>query len=139
MIKRNPVLRVVTKILFAPIILYGLYVQFHGDYGPGGGFQAGVIVAAAFILYGIVFGLDELKKLTPMPLVTALMAAGGLLFAGVGVAGIVAGDEFLNYNHLAHEMVHGQHVGIILVEFGVGMTVSSVILGLYVAFAGYGR
>ena len=39
------ILRVVTKILIAPILLYGLYVQFHGDYSPGGGFQAGVIFA----------------------------------------------------------------------------------------------
>ena len=61
----NPILRVSTKILFAPIILFGLYVQFHGDFGPGGGFQAGVIVASAFILYSIVFGVDEGKKLFP--------------------------------------------------------------------------
>ena len=46
----NLILRVCTKVLFTPIILFGLYVQFHGDFGPGGGFQAGVIVAAAFIL-----------------------------------------------------------------------------------------
>ena len=51
----NPILRISTKILFAPIILFGLYVQFHGDFGPGGGFQAGVIVASAFILYSLVF------------------------------------------------------------------------------------
>ena len=61
--KTNPILRVISKTLFAPIILYGLYVQFHGDFGPGGGFQAGVIIAAAFILYGMVFSLEELKQL----------------------------------------------------------------------------
>ena len=60
--KNNPVLRVCSKLLFAPIILYGLYVQFHGDYGPGGGFQAGVIIAAAFILYGMIFSLKNLKR-----------------------------------------------------------------------------
>ena len=53
----NPISRISTKILFAPIILFGLYVQFHGDFGPGGGFQAGVIVASAFILYSLVFGI----------------------------------------------------------------------------------
>ena len=47
----DPILRVCTKIIVGPIILFGLYVQFHGDYGPGGGFQAGVIVAAGFILH----------------------------------------------------------------------------------------
>ena len=48
------VLRVTIKLLFAPIILFALYVQFHGDYGPGGGFQAGVIFAVAFILHALV-------------------------------------------------------------------------------------
>ena len=56
--QENPILRVSAKILFTPIILFGLYVQFHGDFGPGGGFQAGVIIASAFILYSLIFGLD---------------------------------------------------------------------------------
>ena len=38
------VLRVVTKLMVGFIILFALYVQFHGDYSPGGGFQAGVIL-----------------------------------------------------------------------------------------------
>ena len=64
--RENPVFKIVSKILFGPIIIYGLYVQFHGDYGPGGGFQAGVIVAAAFILYSIIFGLERVRKLMPV-------------------------------------------------------------------------
>ena len=55
----DPILRVCTKIIVGPIILFGLYVQFHGDYGPGGGFQAGVIVAAGFILHSLIFGLKS--------------------------------------------------------------------------------
>ena len=43
-------------------MLFALYVQFHGDYGPGGGFQAGVIFAASFILYGIIYGIERLRK-----------------------------------------------------------------------------
>ncbi|MCE2517997.1 MAG: cation:proton antiporter, partial [Alphaproteobacteria bacterium] len=81
----NAVYRVTTKVLFAPIILYGLYVQFHGDFGPGGGFQAGVIIAAAFILYGIVFGMRAVKTLAPPSIVAALMAVGVLIYGGVGV------------------------------------------------------
>jgi len=54
--RHHLLLRVITKLLVGPIILFALYVQFHGDYSPGGGFQAGVIFAVAFILFGIVFG-----------------------------------------------------------------------------------
>ena len=49
--RHDLVLRVVAKILIPFILLFALYVQFHGDYGPGGGFQAGVIIAAAIIFY----------------------------------------------------------------------------------------
>ena len=135
--KNNPVLRVCSKVLFAPIILYGLYVQFHGDYGPGGGFQAGVIIAAAFILYGMIFSLKNLKKVTPPSVVHALMGIGALIYGGVGVVTFLNGGEYLNYNYLAVDYAKGQHWGIILVEFGVGLTVASTILGLFMAFAGF--
>ena len=62
----NVILRIVSKFLIPLIFLFGLYVQAHGDYSPGGGFQAGVIFAAGFILYGLVFGLDELKRGVPL-------------------------------------------------------------------------
>ena len=133
----NPVFRVTTKVLFAPIILYGLYVQFHADFGPGGGFQAGVIVAAAFILYGIVFGLREVKSVAPPGVVHALTAVGVILYSGVGVASLLLGGNFLDYGTLSGDFAAGQHKGILLVELGVGVTVTSVMLALYYAFAGY--
>ena len=135
--KHNPILRVTSKILFAPIMLYGFYVQFHGDFGPGGGFQAGVIIAAALILYGLIFGLYSLKQVAPPPVVHALMGVGVLIFGGVGVVGLVLGGEFLNYSVLLADAAKGQHWGILLVEFGVGVTVASTILGLFMAFAGF--
>ena len=139
MMSDNPVFRVTTKILFAPIVVYGLYVQFHGDFGPGGGFQAGVIIAAAFILYGLVFGMAALRRLAPPKIVAVFMAIGVLLYSAVGVASLLLGSNFLDYNALdAHDPAHGQHVGILLVEAGVGITVTSVMLVLFFAFAGYG-
>ena len=56
------VLRVIARLLLPSILLFALYVQFHGDFGPGGGFQAGVIFAAGIILYGLVFGLDNVRR-----------------------------------------------------------------------------
>jgi multicomponent Na+:H+ antiporter subunit B len=118
------------------ILLYALYIQFHGEYGPGGGFQAGVVFAVAFILYAMVFGIDRVQQIIPPGLLHVLMAIGVLIYGGTGVASMLAGGEFLNYNVLSHDPVHGQHLGIILVELGVGITVSTVMLSIFLDFAG---
>ena len=55
-------LRISSKIFLPFIILFAFYVQFHGDFGPGGGFQAGVIFAAGIILYTIIFGIKKAQK-----------------------------------------------------------------------------
>jgi multicomponent Na+:H+ antiporter subunit B len=130
------ILRVVTKILAMAIILFGFYVQFHGDFSPGGGFQAGVIMASAFIMYGIVFGVEIAKKVMPAKFAHKLMPLGVLIYAGTGVASMVLGYGFLDYNAFApHHPSHGQHYGILLIELGVGVTVTGVMISIYYAFA----
>lgn len=135
--KQNPVFRVVGKILFAPIIMFGLYVQFHGDYSPGGGFQAGVIIAAAFILHAIVFGLQAGREIVSARVNLWMMVLGVLLYGGVGVVSMARGGLFLDYTALTGSVESGQHIGILLVEFGVGLTVTSVMLAVFHAFAGF--
>jgi multicomponent Na+:H+ antiporter subunit B len=130
------VLRVVTKVLIGPILLFALYVQFHGDYGPGGGFQAGVIFAAAFIIYALVFGLENARAAVPGQAVRVLVACGVLLYGGVGFVSFLFGENYLNYSVLGSTQVSGQHLGIILVEFGVGLTVAAVMVSTFYAFAG---
>jgi multicomponent Na+:H+ antiporter subunit B len=138
--ERLSVLRVVVKLLLPYILLLALYVQFHGDYGPGGGFQAGVIFAAGFVLYALIFGVDAARSVAPPLLLEALMALGLLIYIGVGIAGLLQGAEFLNYNVLAdHDPIHGQHRGIFLVELGVGITVSATITAIFFAFASRGQ
>lgn len=134
--RRKAVLRVVSKLLIPPILLFALYVQFHGDFGPGGGFQAGVIFASAFILYALIYGVANARKVVPAWSTRLCMAGGVLLYAGVGVAGLVFGGNYLNYSVLAHEQVHGQHLGIVLIEFGVGMTVAAAMITIFYTFAG---
>ena len=135
--QENPILRVSAKILFTPIILFGLYVQFHGDFGPGGGFQAGVIVASAFILYSLIFGLDKGQELLPTKFNFFLLALGAFLYGSVGLVTILMGEPYLSYNVLGSTKQSGQHIGILLVEFGVGLTVSNVMIALFNAFAGF--
>jgi len=189
--ERHIVLRVVSKGLIPFILLFALYVQFHGDYGPGGGFQAGVIFAAAFVLYTLIYGLPQAKKVAPARMLEVLAALGVLLYAGTGVVTIYKGGKFLDYNVLVspskehssnkhptkkhavkkhshstskpvvkggmgfhsrsgghakakhdshnHAAVKGQHLGIFLVELGVGIAVTTVITLIFFTFAGRER
>jgi len=133
------ILRVVAKRLIPLALLFALYVQFHGDFGPGGGFQAGVIAAAAMIFYGLIYGLPEARRVVPDRVVEVMVALGVLLYAGVGVAGIVLGGNYLDYFVLHANPVEGQHRGIFWVEAGVAITVSGVMLKVFYLFAGRGR
>lgn len=134
------IIRVITKLLIPFIILFGLYVQFHGDYGPGGGFQAGVIVSSAFILYGLVFGLKATKKVAPKLVVEKLLAIGLMIYAGTGFLTMFLGGKFLDYEVLEHHWMtehhvpSGQHLGIFMVELGVGLAVASVMIMIFYAF-----
>ncbi len=138
--KRYSIPRLMTKLLLPFILLFALYVQFHGDYGPGGGFQAGVIFGAGFILYGLIYGLDYAQRILPAWLLRIGISLGVLIYASVGVAGLLLGGNYLDYGVLdAHHPAHGQHLGILLVELGVGITVSSVMVTIFYAFARRGR
>ncbi|MBL8259504.1 MAG: Na(+)/H(+) antiporter subunit B [Candidatus Competibacteraceae bacterium] len=138
--KRYTIPRVGTKLLLPLILLFALYVQFHGDYGPGGGFQAGVIFGAGFILYALIYGLDNARRLMPPWVLRIGVSLGVLIYAGVGLLGPLLGGQYLDYAVLdARDPAHGQHLGILWVELGVGITVSSVMVTIFYAFAGRGR
>ena len=130
------VLRVISAMLMPFILLFALYVLFHGDFGPGGGFQAGVIFAAGFVLYGLVFGLDKAQQVVPRAVLWALVPFGLLLYLGVGVANMLLGGSFLDYDTFspAHPE-SGQHLGILLVESAIGVTVAAVMTSVFFGFA----
>jgi multicomponent Na+:H+ antiporter subunit B len=133
------VLRITAKLLMPFMLLFALYVQFHGDFGPGGGFQAGVIAAAAIVFYAITFGLAAAQRLVPERMVERLLAVGVLIYAGVGLAGLALGGNYLDYFVLDRDPVHGQHRGIFWIEAGVALTVAGVMLKLFYMFAARGR
>jgi multicomponent Na+:H+ antiporter subunit B len=139
-VRETVVLRAVARALIPFILIFALYVQFHGDFGPGGGFQAGVIFAAGLILYSLIFGLDALERVASPRTQEVVAALGVLLYGGVGVASLLRHGNFLDYGVLsAHDPVHGQHLGILLVELGVGIAVAAVMIIIFRQFAGRGR
>jgi len=127
--------RIVAPLLIPFIVLFGLYVQFHGDFGPGGGFQAGTLIAAGIILYALVQGESAALRAVPRAALMGLVVGGTLLYGLVGMAGIVLGGNFLDYAVLAADPVAGQHLGILLIEAGVGMNVCGALLLIFHAFA----
>lgn len=138
--KHHLILLVVSKLLIPFLLLFAFYVQMHGDFGPGGGFQAGAIAAAAIVLYALIFGRRASEKAVPPRLVEAGIPLGVLIFAGVGVANLLMGGNYLEYNAInpAHP-VEGQHLGIILVEAGVFITVFCTLVTIFNTFARRGR
>ena len=133
------ILRIGTKLILPFILLFALYVQFHGEYGPGGGFQAGVITAAMIILLGITFGLAAAQRVAPPALVQRMIPLGVLIYAGTGVIGLLLGKNYLDYSVLSHDPAHGHVWGIFLVEAGVLVTVAGTMTALFYAFVERGR
>lgn len=130
--KEQTLLRVVAKMMFPFILTFGVYVVTHGEIGPGGGFQGGVILAAAFILFGLVFGADELERRIPPHRISQGMALGALIFAGCGVATVLMGGRFLDYAAFRpHDPAGGEALGMTIVETGVALTVCTVMIAIY--------
>jgi len=131
--------RVVVKLTLPFMLLFALYVQFHGEVGPGGGFQAGVIAAGMIILYGLVFGIEQAKQIVSQRLVERLVPLGVLIYVGTGLVAMLLGGNYLDYSYLAHDGPHGQEYGIMAIELGVLVTVSSSMVAIFYAFVDRAR
>jgi multicomponent Na+:H+ antiporter subunit B len=123
------------------IQLYALYVLGHGEDGPGGGFQGGVIFASSFVLLALVYGFGEGRKACPEWVADMLSPAGCLLYAGIGLACLLLGGMFLQYGALAgpdasHSAQHyAHHFGLIGIELGVMLTVTASMVTLFFEMA----
>ena len=127
--------QVVGRLLIPFIVLFGLYVQFHGEYGPGGGFQAGAIIATGVILYALLEGESAALRAIPRGVLLGMVVGGALLYGSVGVVCMIMGGAFLDYSVLAADPVFGQQLGILIIEAGVGMAVCGALLAIFHAFA----
>jgi len=138
-LRRHLILRVVGSLLIPFIVLFGLYVLFHGEFGPGGGFQGGAIIAAGIILYALLEGEAAALKALPSSALMGMMVGGATLYGTVGVAGILRGGNFLDYSVLTSDPVIGQQLGILTIEVGVGLVVCGALLTIFHAFAARGQ
>lgn len=123
--------------------LFALYVIFHGHHSPGGGFQGGVIFGATVILLAISRDLRSTTRLFPEKTGSIFASAGLFIYAGTGVACLLLGANFLDYGALSRlfvvDPVMARSHGILLVEVGVGMAVSAIMIWIYYNLASAGR
>ncbi|MEN2494740.1 MAG: hypothetical protein TECD_00648 [Hyphomicrobiaceae bacterium hypho_1] len=133
------IFRIMAKIMIPLMLVFAFYVHFHGDFSPGGGFQAGVMIAGAVVLYAIVFGVRSAQCIAPQSVVSFLAPFGVMLYSGVGLCSLVFGKNFLDYSVFAHHPKHAHHIGILLIEAGVIVTVASIMIAIFYAFVERGR
>ena len=124
-----------SRFIFPIILLFALYLQAHGEISPGGGFQAGAIIAIAFILYAMAFGDNALLKFISLDRLKNIAVSGVGIYFTTGIIGLLGGLEFLNYNIFANDSGLAQKIGIITVELGVGVTVTATMLLIYFCLA----
>ena len=135
----SPVLDVACRLLDPFMWLFAGYVLVHGHESPGGGFQAGVILAASFILIRLVRGGDTPEILTTEGALT-LACLGPLLYGGIGMTAMLFGGNFLDYGALPLplETVEVRVVGTLGIEVGVTVGVTGVLLLIYDTLADWG-
>jgi len=78
------------------MLLYGCYLISHGHLSPGGGFQGGVILGSAIILFGLVEGVSSAQRRFKEELLSAAKNIGMLVFVSLGFGGMVLGGSFLS-------------------------------------------
>ena len=140
--KTSLIVEVVTNKMVPFILMYGIYIIFHGEVSPGGGFQGGVVIAAGLVLYAVVFGLNKGLQKTPINVLQLANTVGPFLFAFVGLWAIVCGYSFLanKVNHFSPHGVVGSLFGsitLLIINIGIGTTVSSIIVAIFYSFISF--
>lgn len=128
MLKDNIILKHLTLFILPYIILYSLYIQINGETSPGGGFQSGVIFASAVIAVDLLYGK---KKFLSKDLLLFTAVIGVIIYAATGVISLVFNDNYLNYYSICYDKILSQHLGIFLIEAGVGLTVAATMCLIY--------
>ena len=137
------ILNFVVRVLMVPfIVVFGLYVLVHGEASPGGGFQAGAIVAAGLVLGRLTVGSEHGENRLSTRVLIWLASTGLGIYVLAGVVPLLAGANFLDYgalpplpvdwfNAVADHERTARAIGIFIVEVGIFIGVFSVLVILY--------
>ena len=132
--KNNPVILMVSRVVSPFVMLFALYVVFHGHYGAGGGFQGGTLFAASILLMRLSAGREIAQLQFRRSLGTPLGSVGVLIYFGTGFWAMVSGGAFLNYRFLPFAGLTAPELrsaGILMVEIGVGLAVTAILVAIF--------
>lgn len=134
--KDDIILKTITKLLVPFIQLFAFYTIAHGETGPGGGFQGGVILGSSIILYAIVFGTKDAEKIISPRIICSIKSGGILLYVTIGLICMLAGGFYLEYSKMLHNHPElSNHLGIYGIEIGIGLTVCGVMATIFLETA----
>ena len=129
MLRNFIIIKKLTFFILPYIFLYSLYIQINGEESPGGGFQAGAIFASMVIAFDLVS--EKFKQNFSVDLLVGIATAGVLIYALTGMWSILFDDNFLDYYSLHKDKLLAQHIGIFIIEIGVGLCVASIMCLIY--------
>lgn len=131
--EKDAIVTLVSRTVSPFIMLFALYVIFHGHYSPGGGFQGGTMLAASVILIRLAMGHELAQMQFPRRWGTPLGSVGVLIYFGTGLAAMLLGGNFLNYAFIpfTHSPAHNRSFGILAIEIGVGLAVWGILTAIY--------
>jgi len=131
------VIQTIARILVPFLQLFGLYIIVHGPVSPGGGFQGGVIVGASMILLALSYDLSSAETRVSHKVRIAMDSTGALLFAGMGLLGLLAGGVFLEYGVIPLPMAPAEVRGlmILLVGVAIGIHIMALAASLFLHMA----
>jgi multicomponent Na+:H+ antiporter subunit B len=116
------------------IMMFGLYVIFHGHHSPGGGFQGGTLLAASVLLVRVAGGRLVARRQIKEFITTPLAAVGVVIYFATGMTALAAGGCFLDYGRLPFpgiDPVLLRYYGILSIEIGVGLAVMSILIMIF--------
>jgi len=128
------IIQTICSLLIPFIQLFAIYVIMHGHYGPGGGFQGGVLLAVSILLQRLYLGKEASYQKFPPKLALVLASIGMLIFGLAGIIPLAFGGSFLDYAYLPIPGVSGaemRYLGILIVELGIGLAVFGTLVLIF--------
>jgi multicomponent Na+:H+ antiporter subunit B len=131
---KSPIIVHGSRFLSPYIMLFGLYVIFHGHYSPGGGFQGGTLLAASILLMRVAVGRQVSRLQIREFATTPLAVVGVIIYFITGLVAVITGGYFLDYGELpipGLDPSYLRYTGILIIEVGIGAAVMAILVMIF--------